>query len=263
MTRIAVAGAAGRMGQRIIALAEGHPQIEVVAALDMAGHPKLGVDAGQLAGIGKIDVPVSDREEGNYDVMIEFSQPAGTMHWLERCKVHKKAMVIGTTGHSDAQLTEIEAAAHVIPLLKAANMSVGINLLLKVVAQVAETLGDNYDIEISETHHRFKKDAPSGTALALRDSILQATGRDKDQDVIYGRHGAGERAPRQIGMHALRMGNVVGEHDVHFGNLEEIITIRHSAQTRDVFAAGSLRAAAWMTGKPAGRYDMFDVLGLK
>jgi 4-hydroxy-tetrahydrodipicolinate reductase len=251
------------MGQRIIALAASRPQIEVVAALEMTGHPQLGADAGQLAGVGPLGVTISDQEDGDYDVMIEFSLPNGTMHWLERCKVHKKAIVIGTTGHSDEQLEEIEAAAHIIPLIKAANMSVGINLLLKVVAQVAQTLGDAYDIEISETHHRFKKDAPSGTALALRDSILQATGRDKDQDVVYGRHGAAERATGQVGMHALRMGSVVGEHDVHFGNLEEIITIGHSAQTRDVFAAGSLRAAAWLTGKQAGRYDMFDVLGLK
>lgn len=264
MVRIAIAGAAGRMGGRILALASADAQFEVAAALERTGHPATGEDAGEKAGLGRVGLPIQDRTETEFDVLIDFSLPEGTMHWLDYCLACKRAIVIGTTGHSAEQLERIEAAAREIPVLKAANMSLGINVLLKVVAQVAAALGEGYDIEIVESHHRFKADAPSGTALALRDSILQATGRDASRDVVYGRQGqTGKRPPRQIGVHALRIGDVVGEHEVQFGTLGESVSVRHSAHTRDTFASGSLRAAAWLAGKPAGRYDMHDVLGLK
>jgi 4-hydroxy-tetrahydrodipicolinate reductase len=264
MVRIAIAGAAGRMGQRILTLARASQEFDVVAMLEKTGHPDIGADAGEKAGLGRIGLPIQDRTETEFDALIDFTLPEGTMHWLEYCLSFKRGIVIGTTGHSADQLKTIEAAAAKIPVLKAANMSVGVNVLLKAVAQVAAALGDSYDIEIVEAHHRFKMDAPSGTALALRDSVINATGRDAQRDVIYGRQGqTGKRPARQIGMHALRMGDVVGEHEVHFGALGETVTIKHSAHTRDTFAQGALRAAAWLAGQPAGRYDMQDVLGLK
>jgi 4-hydroxy-tetrahydrodipicolinate reductase len=206
-------------------------------------------------------LPLQDHTETEFDVLIEFTRPAGTMHWLEYCLTCRRAIVIGTTGHNREQLDAIERAAAIIPVLKASNMSVAMNLMFRLVAQVAAALGDDYDIEIVESHHRFKADAPSGTAITLRDCIVKATGRDSDRDVVYGRHGdTGQRPPRQIGMHALRVGDTVGDHEVHFGTLGETLTIRHSAHTRDTFALGALRAAAWLAGKPPGRYDMQDVL---
>lgn len=264
MVRIAIAGAAGRMGGRILSLAWTDPQLEVAATLERTGHPAIGEDAGEKAGLGHIGLPIQDRTATDFDVLIDFSTPEGTMHWLEYCLTYKRGIVIGTTGHSPDELTRIEAAARLIPVLKAANMSLGVNVLLQVVAQVAQALGEGYDIEIVEAHHRFKMDAPSGTALALRDAILQATQRDASQDVVYGRQGqTGKRPPKQVGVHALRIGDVVGEHEVQFGTLGETVSIKHSAHTRDTFASGSLRAAGWLAGKPAGRYDMRDVLGLK
>ena len=264
MVRLAIAGAAGKMGLRIFALSQVFKGVEVEAALENAGHPAIGEDVGELAGLGKLGLPVQDRTETEFDVLIDFTRPAGTMHWLDYCMAKQRGIVIGTTGHTPEQNRAIDAAAKTIPVLKASNMSVGMNLLFKLVGQVAAVLGDDYDIEIVEAHHRFKADAPSGTALSLRDSILKATGRDVEKDVIYGRKGdTGQRPPRQIGMHALRVGDTVGEHEVHFGNLGETVRISHSAHTRDTFARGALRAAVWLAGKPAGRYDMMDVLGLR
>ena len=265
MVRIAIAGAAGRMGGRILALARAEQQTyDVVAALEKTGHPDVGSDAGEKAGLSKIGLLIQDRTETEFDVLIDFSSPEGTMFWLDYCLAKKRAIVIGSTGHNAEQLAQIEKAADTIPVLRAANMSVGVNVLLSVVAEVAKALGDSYDIEIVEAHHRFKADAPSGTALALRDSILKATDRDAAKDVIYGRQGqTGQRPARQIGMHAVRIGDVVGEHEVQFGTLGEMVTIKHSAHTRDTFAQGALRAAAWLNGRPVGRYDMQNALGLK
>lgn len=231
--------------------------------LEKTGHPAVGDDAGEHAGLGRTHLPIQDRTESDFDVLIDFSSPAGTAHWLDYCLARRRPIVIGTTGHTPDQLALIDAAASEIPVLKTANMSVGVNLLFKLAAQVAAALGDDYDVEIVESHHRFKADAPSGTAIALRDAIVQATGRDPEADVIYGRHGqTGQRPPRQIGMHALRLGDTVGEHEIHFGNLGETLILKHSAHTRDTFAQGALRAAAWLADKPAGRYDMHNVLGI-
>ncbi len=263
MIQLAIAGAAGRMGSRIYALASTDPRFEVAAMLERTGHPAIGEDAGERAGIGQTHLPIQDRTETEFDVLIDFSSPAGTIHWLEYCLTCRRPMVIGTTGHTPDQLAEIDSAAHAIPVLKAANMSVGVNLLFKLAGQVAAALGDEYDVEIVEAHHRFKVDAPSGTAIALRDAIIQATGRDPDADVVYGRRGqTGQRPRRQIGIHALRLGDTVGDHEIHFAALGETITLKHSAHTRDTFAQGALRAAAWLAGKPPGRYHMHDVLGL-
>lgn len=263
MIRLIVAGAAGRMGSRILALAAADPRFEVVAALEKTGHPAVGEDAGLRAGLGRTGLPIQDRTQTEFDVLIDFSTPEGTAHWLDYCVTYRRPMVIGTTGHSPAQLADIDAAGEAIAVLKAANMSAGVNLLIKLAAQVAAALGDDYDVEIVESHHRFKADAPSGTAIALRDAILEATGRDADKDVVYGRRGlTGPRPPRQIGVHALRVGDTVGEHEIHFGNLGETLVLKHAAHTRDTFVQGSLRAAAWLVGKPPGRYDMHHVLGL-
>ncbi len=256
MLRLAMAGAAGRMGQRIIALAKEDDRFGVLAALEATGHPRIGETIG--------DLPVQDRTDTAIDVLIDFTLPDGTMHWLEYCLAKEVPMVIGTTGHSSPQVAKIEEAARSIPVLRASNMSVGVNLMFKLAAQMAAALGDDYDIEIVESHHRFKIDAPSGTANSIRDAILDATGRDADKDVIYGRHGeTGRRPARQIGMHSLRVGDTVGEHEVHFGTLGETLVLRHAAHTRDTFASGALRAAHWISNKPPGRlYSMLDALGM-
>jgi 4-hydroxy-tetrahydrodipicolinate reductase len=264
MVRVAIAGAAGKMGCQILTLARDRDDIAVEATLERTGHPKIGDDAGEVAGIGQIGLPIQDRTETEFDVLIDFSLPEGTMHWLEFCQESGCGIVIGATGHDRDQLDTIEQAAKRVPVLKASNMSVGMNLMFKLVGEMAKTLGDDYDVEIVESHHRFKADAPSGTALSLRDSIVESTGRNTESDVIYGRQGkTGQRPQRQIGMHALRVGDTVGEHEVHFGNLGETVVLKHSAHTRSTFASGALRAAAWLAGKPAGMYDMQDVLGLK
>ena len=263
MTKIAITGAAGRMGRRIAALAIESEQFDIVAALEATGHPEMGKDIGELAGVGAFGVTLTDELADTPDVMIDFSLPEGTMHFVPICRKAHTAMVIGTTGLTASQLAEIADAASEIAIVHAANMSVGINVLLKIVAEVAQALGEDYDIEVCETHHRFKRDAPSGTAIALARSICAATGKDYGSAAVLGRGGQGLRNPGEIGMHALRVGDTVGEHAVHFGNLGETITIGHSAHTRDTFVRGALRAAQWLAGKDPGLYDMQDVLGLK
>jgi 4-hydroxy-tetrahydrodipicolinate reductase len=263
MIRLAISGAAGKMGGRIIALAQAADGLQVRAAIERAGHAALGKDAGTVAGVGDIGVVIRDEITGEFDALIDFASPDATLRCLGACRASRKPIVIGTTGHSTDQLLAIEEAGAVIPVLKAANMSLGVNLLFKLAAEVAAALGDDYDIEIVESHHRFKVDAPSGTALALRDAVVNATGRDAQADVIYGREGqTGQRPARQIGMHALRVGDTVGEHEVHFGNLGETIVLRHSAHTRDTFARGALRAVEWIVRQPPGLYSMQHVLGL-
>ncbi|MDY6914445.1 MAG: 4-hydroxy-tetrahydrodipicolinate reductase [Planctomycetota bacterium] len=262
MTKIAISGAAGRMGRRIAALAIESEQFDIVSAMEQGGHPDQGKDIGELAGVGAFGVSISGDLAGQPDVLVDFSQPEGTMHWLDVCRKHNTAMVIGTTGLTESQQAAIADAASQIAVVHAANMSVGINALLKVVAEVAKILGGDYDIEIAETHHRFKADAPSGTAIALAKSICQATGRDFGEQVVFGREGKCPRKPDEIGIHALRLGDTIGEHTVCFGNLGETITIGHAAHTRDTFARGALRAAQWVAGKKAALYSMQDVLGL-
>jgi len=263
MIRIAIAGAAGKMGMRVIALAHASDRYDLVAALEATGSPEVGRDAGERAGIGRLHLPIQDRTQTEFDVLIDFTSPAGTMHWLDYCLVARRPIVIGTTGHSETELAAIRQAAGTIPIVKSSNMSVGINLLLRLVGQIAGALGEEYDIEIVETHHRFKRDAPSGTALAFVEAIVEATGRSRHHDVIHGRHGILEERPRrQIGVHALRVGDTIGEHEVHFGNLGETIVLRHSAHTRDTFARGALRAAEWVVRQPPGLYSMQDVLGM-
>ena len=260
MTRIAITGAAGQMGRRIAALAIESETFDIVSAMEMSGHADIGRDLGELAGVGAFGVVLTDVLVGEPDVLIDFSLPDGTMQYLPICREAGTAMVIGTTGLTESQTAEIADAAGQIPIVHAANMSVGINVLLKLVGQVARALGADYDVEITESHHRFKKDAPSGTAIALAKAVCRAVGADYGETVVFGRGGRCPRKPGQIGMHSLRLGDTVGEHTVSFGNLGETITIGHSAHTRDTFARGALRAAEWLVGKPAGLYSMQDVL---
>ena len=255
MVRIAVVGAAGRMGRRIIELAQETEGLAVVAALETAGHGALG-EATAAAGVA-----VGADCSVDFDVLVEFALPGATGRSLAMAKAASAAALIGTTGHDRGQLEAIGHAGESIAVLKAANTSVGINLLLKLAPQVAQALGVDYDIELVESHHRFKVDAPSGTAVALLEAICEATGRDPEADAVHGRHGqTGQRPAGQIGVHALRLGDVVGQHEVHFSCLGERITLGHTAHTRDTFVRGALRAAAWLAGKRAGQYSMQDVL---
>jgi 4-hydroxy-tetrahydrodipicolinate reductase len=261
--RLAIVGAAGRMGRRIVALAAEDRAVRVVAAVEGAGHADIGRDAGELAGIPPTGVRVGDRCDAEFDVLIDFSLPTGTMQWVAECARRTRPIIIGTTGHGATDLERIREAAKLISVLKAPNMSVGVNVLLRLARQLGEILDASYDVEITEAHHRFKVDAPSGTALALRDAVCAgraAAGGDAPQ-VIYGRHGeTGRRPAGEIGVHSLRIGDTIGEHGVAFGALGETVTIGHVAHSRDPFAAGALRSAKWIAGRPAGLYDMQDVL---
>jgi len=261
--KLAISGAAGRMGRRIIALAHEDENLQVAAALEHADSKHIGEDAGLLSGVGTINVPVSTSTDGDWDVLVDFSTPTGTMNYLDACLETGRKLVTGTTGLEVDQIERIESAAREIPIVRAANMSVGVNVLLRAVKMMAATLDASFDVEISETHHRFKVDAPSGTAIALRDAVVEGrTVHDgPDATVVHGRAGqVGPRPAGEIGMHALRVGDTVGDHTVYFGNLGETLTLGHSAHSRDTFAAGALRAAKWLAGKEAGLYSMQDVL---
>lgn len=262
-TRVAIFGAAGRMGRRLVALALEDTSLKLAAAVEHARHELLGQDAGAVAGSPAAGVAIAADLPQGVEVMIDFTSPAGTRAALELALARRIPLVIGTTGLTADDHARIDEAARTIPVLQAPNMSLGVNLLFALAAQVARQLGDDYDIEIFESHHRFKKDAPSGTAVGIVQSICKATGKDLAKDVVQGRHG--DDVPRvrgQIGVHALRMGDVVGEHTVCYAALGERLELTHKASNRDVFARGALKAAAWLAGRKPSRYHMKDVLGL-
>ena len=262
MTSIAITGATGRMGRRLVALARESGACAVAGALERADHSDIGRDAGEIAGVGAIGVPVSADLTGTPQVMIDFTVPAATRHWLEVCVERKIAIVIGTTGLTPDDFAQIDAAAKQIPVLWAPNMSLGVNVLFKIAGEVAKMLGEDYDIEIVEGHHRFKKDAPSGTALGLADAILQATNKTRAA-LRYDRHGDDVvRQKGEVGMHALRIGDEVGMHTAYFAALGERLELTHKATNRDTFVHGALRAAAWLAGRSPGRYAIADMLGL-
>ncbi|CAA9377632.1 MAG: 4-hydroxy-tetrahydrodipicolinate reductase [uncultured Phycisphaerae bacterium] len=262
MIPVAITGAAGRMGQRLVALAKQSGRFEVVGAVERPGHEALGRDAGEVAGIGPIGVPVTADLRATPRVLVDFTAPASMRQWLASCRGRGVAMVIGTTGLQPADQAAIDAAAANVAVLQAPNMSLGVNLLFRVAAEVAKRLGDEYDVEVVEGHHRFKKDAPSGTAMGLADAILAATGKTRDA-LVYDRHGDDcPRKPGEVGMHALRIGDEVGRHTAYFAALGERLELTHVATNRDTFVHGALRAAAWLAGRPPGRYSMADVLGL-
>lgn len=261
VTRLAIAGCTGRMGQALLRKACGDPQFQVVAAVTEAGDARRGQDAGRIAGLEPLGLEVGTEVSAPCDVLVEFTTPAGCGAWVRWCAARGIPLVSGTTGLTDDQHALLYDAGQRIPLVWSPNMSTGINLMLAVVADLAARLDAAWDVEICETHHRHKVDAPSGTAGALRDAVCRARGCDPVTTATYGRQGlCGPRRAGEVGMHALRLGAVVGEHEVHFAADEESLTIRHRAFSRDTFAAGALRAARWVVGRPAGLYGMRDVL---
>lgn len=267
MVRIAVAGAAGRMGKRIAALATEQEGLELTGAFEKKGHPEVGKDAGDVVGVGPLGIKVADNigdALGNADVVIDFTSPDSTLKNIQAAAGAGKGIIIGTTGLSEEDVSTIKGLAGKIPCVLASNMSLGVNLLLKVLGDIARALGDDYDVEIIEAHHRLKKDAPSGTALAMARAVAEALGRDLDAHAVYARKGMiGERKEKEIGIQTIRAGDIVGEHTVIFGGIGERVEVTHRVSSRDTFARGALRAALWLKGKPAGFYDMQDVLGLK
>jgi len=262
-TVIGVNGACGRMGQRIVQLACEDKSLAVGAALEAAGHPQLGRDIGELVGVGKLDVPVrADLPAGvKLNAIIDFSLPEGTMQVLPLCVQRRIPLVLATTGHTAAQKQEIEAAAHHTAILMAPNMSLAVNVLMKLVGEAAGLLrGRGFDVEILERHHRFKKDSPSGTALQFARIIQDAMGQTT---LRHGREGlVGERPPQEIGVHAIRVGDNVGEHTIIFSTLGETLELSHRAHARECYARGALQAAKFLADRPPGRYSMNDVLGL-
>ncbi len=266
MQRIAVMGAAGRMGKNLIEAVFLAADATLTAAVDRPDSSLIGADAGELAGVGKLGVALSGDLAAvvdAFDVVIDFSHPSVTMRNLEICRAVGKAMVIGTTGFSAAEKERLAEIAREIPIVFAANFSVGVNLCLKLLDTAARVLGDDVDIEVIEAHHRHKVDAPSGTALRMGEVVANALGRDLQQVAVYGREGqTGARARETIGFATVRAGDVVGDHTVLFAADGERVEITHKASSRMTFAKGAVRAALWLNGRSAALYDMQDVLEL-
>jgi 4-hydroxy-tetrahydrodipicolinate reductase len=266
MLGVIVCGAAGRMGSTLVRLIHGSGAMKVVGAIEFAGSPQLKKDAGEIAGVGSIGVSItaqlSPLLKGQV-VVIEFSTPAATLEHVRLAAEKKIPIVIGTTGSDQNQLAEIKNLSRRTPVLLSANMSLGVNLLVSLLGKVAKTLGDDYDVEIIEAHHRFKKDAPSGTALALGRSVAQGLNRDLDKVGVNGRKGiVGERTKQEIAMLSVRAGDIVGDHTVIFGGIGERLEFIHRAHSRETFAHGALRAAQWLAKQKPGLYGMQDVLEL-
>ena len=266
MIKIAVCGAAGRMGQRVIVAAV-EAGCTVSGALEHPGHLLVGQDAALLAGCGQLGVAVSDDLNSvveGCDVLIDFTTPKVSLKNLEVCSLKKKSIVIGSTGFTPEERALAAELARDIPVVLAPNMSVGVNVCFKVLKDVAKILGDDFDVEIVELHHNKKKDSPSGTAVRMGEVVAEALGRDYNQVANYHREGiCGERSKEEIGMQSVRGGDIIGEHTVYFIGQGERIEITHRAMTRDMFSRGSVRAARWVVGKAPGLYDMQDVLGLR
>ncbi len=267
MMKIAVAGAAGRMGRTLIQAIHEQEGVTLGAASERPGSSLLGSDAGELAALGRLGVPlVASLAEviEQFDLLIDFTSPAATLEHLALCRAHGKRMVIGTTGLQASQQATLQQAAAEIGILFAPNMSVGVNLCLKLLDTAARILGDEFDVEIIEAHHRHKVDAPSGTALRMGEVVAQALGRDLQSCAVYGREGiSGERPRHTIGFETIRAGDIVGDHTVLFAGLGERIEITHKASSRMTFAKGAVRAAAWLLHQEPGLYDMQDLLGLR
>jgi len=263
--KLVVVGAAGRMGSRILSLAVESGRFDIVGAVERDDCPSLGKDAGLAASSGPIGIPIaSTYPAGPAEAVIDFSLPEGIDKTTDYCLKNSVALVLGTTGLSASQQENLKGACGKIPILYATNMSLGMNVLFSLVGKVASMLGGEYDIEIIEQHHRFKKDSPSGSALTLAENICKETSRNFPESVVHGRHGKDAlRQKGTIGMHAVRAGDITGIHSVIFGTLGETITINHTANNRDTFVRGALRAAEWIAGKPPALYSMADVLGIQ
>lgn len=266
MLKVAVFGAAGRMGRAVLSCILEADDLTLVGAVTEPGDALLGRDAGELVGEAAAGIPLTDeRSQGlnKAQAAVDFTLPTATEANVRACVEHGTAIVIGTTGLTERQRNALEKAAHEIPIVYARNLSVGVNVFMELVARAAKALGDGYDVEIAETHHRHKVDAPSGTALALGERIAAARGRKLDELAVYARHGqTGPRVPGTIGFSVVRGGSVVGEHAVRFIGAEEEVEFFHRAADRKTFARGALRAARWAAAQAPGLYSMVDVLGL-
>lgn len=263
--KIAVAGAAGRMGRTLVELILKSDDLALSAAIEAAGHPALGQDAAGAGAASGVRISAGvDAAVAGTECLIDFTAPAATLAHLDACVRSGVAMVIGTTGFSAAQRERVAAASAQIPVVFAPNMAVGVNVIFKLADTAARALGDGYDVEIIEAHHRHKTDAPSGTALRIGEIVARALGRDLGRNASHGRHGnTGERDPKAIGFHALRGGDIVGEHTVLFAGEGERVELVVRSTSRATYALGALRACRFLKGRPAGLYDMQDVLGLR
>ncbi|NIF22484.1 4-hydroxy-tetrahydrodipicolinate reductase [Candidatus Pantoea multigeneris] len=265
-SRIAIVGASGRMGRFLIQATQQAEGAELGAALVRSGSTLVGSDAGELAGVGHIGITLTDdllSVIDDFDVLIDFTRPEGTLAYLELCRQHQKAIVIGTTGFDEAGKAAIRAAAEEIGVVFAANFSVGVNLVLKLLEKAAKVMGDYADIEIIEAHHRHKVDAPSGTALAMGEAIADAMNWKLDEHAVYAREGyTGEREAQTIGFATVRAGDIVGEHTAMFADVGERVEITHKASSRMTFATGAVKSALWLKDKKSGLFDMRDVLDL-
>jgi 4-hydroxy-tetrahydrodipicolinate reductase len=267
MIHVAIAGAAGRMGRHLLEACHSIEGMRCTVASEHPDSPFIGADTGELAGIGRLNVPIAADLAPlveRFDLLIDFTRPAATLAHLAICQTAGKAMIIGTTGLSADQKAAITRAAETIPIMFAPNMSVGVNLCFKLLELAARVLGDGVDIEIIEAHHRHKVDAPSGTALAMGQVIAKTLDRDLEHCAVYGRQGVtGERDRATIGFATVRAGDIVGEHTVLFADVGERLEITHRASSRMTFAKGAARAAVWLSGRGPGLFDMQDVLGLR
>lgn len=267
MIKAVVTGSAGKMGSRIINVLSASEGIALGAALEKKGHALLGQDAGGPAGISATGVKIADELTAALktgEVLIDFTFPEISLRNLKVCADLGKPAVIGSTGFSPEQLGEVRKLVEKIPCVLSPNMSVGVNVCFKILADIAKTLGQDFDVEIVEAHHRMKKDAPSGTAVRMGEVVATALGRDYRKAANYHREGiTGARTKEEIGMQTVRGGDIVGEHTVYFIGMGERIELTHRAHTRDMFARGAVRAAKWIVGRKPGLYDMQDVLGLR
>jgi len=263
---IIVCGAGGRMGGAVIRAVQQSPAVKLVAAIDRAGSQRTGKDAGEISGVGNIGIPVSNRIDPALKtnaVIIDFTSPEASLGYLKEAAKLRIPIVIATTGFDAKQRSAIKRLARRTPTLLSANTSLGVNVLVSLLGKAAKMLGEDYDVEIIEAHHRFKKDAPSGTALVLGRSVATALSRDLDKVGINGRKGmVGARSKKEIALLSVRAGDIVGEHTVIFGGIGERLEFIHRAHSRDTFAHGAIRAAQWLVGKKPGLYGMPDMMGI-
>ena len=264
MISVIINGACGRMGRLIIQSVAQQDDMELVGAIEYSEHPQIGSDAGVVAGIGEIGVAITGKLEealGSADVVIEFSKPEATVQHLRQVVNADKAMVIATTGYTPDELATINELAAQIRCVMAPNMSLGVNVMIQALELIAKALGDDYNIEVIEAHHNHKADAPSGTALRLAETVAAALGRDLAAVGVYGRHGiVGARSQQEIGIHAVRGGDIAGDHTVLFATEGEQLSVVHRAHSPEAFAKGAIRAARWVVDAPKGLHDISEVL---
>ena len=264
MISVIIDGACGRMGKMIAQGVITQDDMQLVGAIEYSGHPQLGEDVGEVAGVGTIGVPISNNLSkilDKADVVVEFTAPSASIEHLRKVVDAGKTMVLATTGFTEAELAEVRELAQNTPCVMAPNMSVGVNVMLQAIQLVAKALGDDYDVEVIEAHHNQKADSPSGTALRIAEVLAEALDRNLAEVGVYGRHGiVGARPEKEIGIHAIRGGDISGDHTVLYAGAGERIEITHRAHTREAFAKGAIRAARWVVNAPKGLHDISEVL---